>query len=164
MEQIKSLYNNFNENVRLLNNFKKAIEKQQKALVNNNLTEIQETALMQADIMGEIVHNQDKLSAIIEAINSEFNVNLPDDKFSILENKISNGLYKKIDKLIDLQQKYQFEINEYKQNNQILFENAMDFVQSQMKIIVDVVKETPFYKNGNKEKKQPAVRLLNKKM
>jgi len=164
MEQIKSLYNNFNDNVRLLNNFKKAIEKQQKALINNNLIEIQETALIQADIMGEIVHNQDKLYSIIEAINSEFNVNLPDDKFSILQNKIGNGLYKKIDKLIDLQQKYQLEINEYKQNNQVLFENAMDFVQSQMKIIVDVVKETPFYKNGNSKKKQSSVRLLNKKM
>ena len=167
MELVKSVLVNLEENVRLLKNFIKAIDKQQKALINNYLLEIQESALEQASLIEKIAMNQHQLSIILKKVNENFKINLPDDKFLVLKSKISPGLYKKIDNLLDLQKVYQLEIEESKKNNTILLENAMDFVQNQMKIIVDSVKETPFYKNKHKQnhvKSKNAFHILNKKL
>jgi len=167
MEEVKSLHQHFEENVRLLKNFIKALNKQQEALVQNNLIQIQETALMQASLIEKIALNQERLTLILKQLNQKFQINLPDDKFSVLKDKISPAWYKKIDQLLDLQKVYQLEIEEHKRNNHILLENAMDFVQNQMQISVDAVRETPFYqrqKTKNSSKSKNAFHLLNKKL
>ena len=167
MELVKSMYLNLEENIRLLKNFIKAIEKQQKALIHNQLIEIQQSALDQASLIEQIAMNQQHLSTIIKKINAKYNVNLPVDKFFSLKEKINPGLFKKIDNLLDEQKVYEQKIEESKKNNTILLENAMDFVQKQMEIIVDTVRETPFYKNKNNNrqvKTQNAFHILNKKL
>ncbi len=164
MEHLKNLYANLSENVRLLKNFIKTLKNQQLALVNNDIIKIQESALMQASLMEKIALNQQLTERIVEKLNAFYSVNLKEDKLPSLKDKISSTWYKKINRLLDLQEIYMMEINENKKNNRILLENAIDFVQGQMKIIVDIARETPFYDKNQTGQRTTAAYLLNKKM
>lgn len=164
MATINILSDLLEEQIRLMKNLLKAFQNQQKALIQNELTEIQKSTLQQADLIEAIARLQDKLYHVLQELNSEYQINLPQDSFQILRGKVDEKVYKRIIQLIDLQKVYGMEIEEFQKNNQILIENALKFVQDHKKLIIEYLNEKPVYDNGRARKMAPVNHLLNKKL
>ncbi|GAB4172446.1 MAG: hypothetical protein Kow00108_07060 [Calditrichia bacterium] len=164
MESIKQFHQLLEEQVRLMRNLLKAFKNQQKALVKNDILAIQENTLLQADLIEAIARMQQDFQLVIEKINDEYQVRLPEEPVAALYDKIDSKLAKRIQQLMELKNIYSMEIDEHKRNNSVLLENAIQFVQDHMKLIVHLINQTPVYGKNQKQMRQPVNHLLNKKM
>lgn len=145
MEKIQQFIQLLEEQIRLMKNLIKAFEIQQKALIRNDLTQIQESTLQQADLIEAIARTQDSIHHQIEEINKEYGVSIATQSFRVLQGKIGEANYRKLLQLLDLHKVYGMEIEEYQKNNQVLLENALRFVQAHKQLLKEFMTSKPVY-------------------
>ncbi len=136
--EVAELNQMLEENRLNLENFLKVLSEQQKYLVDNNISGLEEAVSKEEKLLNRIEDVKQKTSSLISTLIQKYSIEVNGNKLSDFINAIKDKI--KIDQTVLLQKKIvelANQVKEMNKQNKVLIEHARSFIKATVKALAD---------------------------